>query len=253
VSVEWSHVLHVAGMLDCGRLDLAGGSASPTCTFRQVVRLGWTPRRDRPDGLDQGGVGPRAATREAVAMERGETYGGERHEEAPGEAPQGEAPPEQAFQGDAPQGEAPWRPDTRSEGAQVIRLRPLRVLVVSAEEPFRAACTMLIGRRDCTVFSLPNAYGAGELIAHERLDVAVVDGAEQLRAIARDLAQVVPPIGVVSVGDAEDVGLPGGPLLARWTRFEELFEAIEQADRARARECAADGRWPAGARSRELD
>lgn len=187
-------------------------------------------------------------------MEWEETYGGERREVALGEAPQGEAPHHgEALQGEAPQGEAPWRPDTRSEGAQVIRLRPLRVLVVSAEEPFRAASTMLIGRRDCTVFSLPNAYGAAELIAYERLDVAVVDGAEQLRAIAGELAQAVPPVGVVSVGDAEDVGLTGGPLLARWTRFEQLFEAIERADRARVRGCAVDGRWPAGARSRVLD
>jgi hypothetical protein len=186
-------------------------------------------------------------------MEREETHGGGRHDATLGEAPQGEAPHDGAFQGGAPQEEAPWRPDTRSDGAQVIRLRPLRVLVVSAEEPFRAASTMLIGRRDCTVFSLANAYGAAELIAQERLDVAVVDGAEQLRAIAGELAQAVPPVGVVSVGDAEDVGLPGGPLLARWTRFEQLFEAIERADRARVRACPADGRWPPRARSRELD
>jgi len=185
-------------------------------------------------------------------MEREETCGGERHEAALGEGPQGEVPRGEALQGEAPQGEAPRRPDTRSEGAQVIRLRPLRVLVVSAEEPFRAASTMLIGRRDCTVFSLPSAYGAAALIAHERLDVAVVDGAEQLRAIAGELAQAVPPVGVVSVGDAEDVGSPGGPLVARWTRFEELFDAIEHADRARVGECAADGCWPIGARSRDL-
>lgn len=235
-------------MLDCGRLDLAGGSASPTCTFRQVGLLGWTRPRDRPGGLDQGGVGPRTPTREAVTMEWEETPGGQRHETAPGETPRGGA-----LQGEAPQGEASWRGDTRSEGAQVIRLRPLRVLVVSAEEPFRAASTMLIGRRDCTVFSLPDAYGAAELIANERLDVAVVDGAMPLRAIAAELARAVPPVGVVAVGDAEDVGLPGGPLLARWTRFEELFEAIERADRARVRECADVGRWPAGARSRALD
>jgi hypothetical protein len=243
-------VLHVTVMLDCGRLDLAGGSASPTCTFRQVARRGWTRLRERAGGLDQGGVGPRTLTREAVVMEREGTYGGERHEAALGEAPpHGEGRP----LGEAPQGEAPPGPGTRGEGAQVIRLRPLRVLVVSAEEPFRAASTMLIGRRDCKVFSLPDAYGAAELIAQERLDVAVVDGAEQLRAIAGQLSQGVPPVGVVSVGDAEDVGQPGGPSLARWTRFEELFEAIERADRARMRERTADGRWPAGARSHGLD
>ena len=186
-------------------------------------------------------------------MEREETYGGERHEAAPGGAPLGETPPREAPRREAPQGEAPPRPDTRSEDAQVIRLRPLRVLVVSAEEAFRAASAMLIGRRDCTVFSLPNAYGAAELIAHERLDVAVVDGAEQLRAIAAELAQAVPPVGVVLVGDGEDVGLPGGPLLARWTRFEELFDAIERADRGRVREYVADGHWPDSARSRGLN
>jgi hypothetical protein len=186
-------------------------------------------------------------------MEREETIGGELHEVARGDAPREQAPHGQALQVEAPEGEVRWRLDTRSDGAQVIRLRPLRVLVVSAEEPFRAASAMLIARRDCAVFSLPDAYGAAELIARERLDVAVVDGAEQLRAIAGELARTVPPIGVVSVGDAGDVGSPGGPLLARWARFEELFEAIERADRARVRECAADGRWPAGARSRGLD
>lgn len=242
-------MLHVTVMLDCARLDLAGGSASPTCTFRQVAWRGWTPLHERGGGLDQGGVGPRVLTREAVAMEREGTYGGERHEAALGEAPQGEEAPREVVA----QGQAPLAAGTRSEGAQVIRLRPLRVLVVSAEEPFRAASTMLIGRRDCKVFSLPDAYGAAELIAQERLDVAVVDGAEQLRAIAGQLAQSVPPVGVVSVGDAEDVGQPGGPSLARWTRFEDLFEAIERADRARMREFAADGRWPAGARSHGLD
>jgi len=135
------------------------------------------------------------------------------------------------------------------EGAQVIRLRPLRVLIVSADEPFRAASSMLIGRRDCAVFSLADCYGAAELLARERIDVAVVDGAEQLRALADELACMVPPVGVVSIGEAEDVGSPGGPMLARWVRFEDLFDALVRADRARVLQPAADGRWPAGARS----
>lgn len=135
------------------------------------------------------------------------------------------------------------------EGAQVIRLRPLRVLIISADEPFRAASSMLIGRRDCKVFSLVDCYGAAELLARERIDVAVVDGAEQLRALADELARIVPPVGVVSIGEAEDVGSPGGPMLARWVRFEDLFEALLQADRARVFEPCAAGRWPAGART----
>jgi hypothetical protein len=177
-------------------------------------------------------------------MEREETYGGERQGVMqPGEAPQ-----------QAPQDGELDRLGAHGEGAQVLRLRPLRVLVVSADEPFRAASAMLIARRDCAVFTLVDAYGGAELTARERIDVAVVDGAEQLRALADELARSVPPVGVVSVGEAEDVGSPGGPMLARWARFEDLFDAIERADRNRTRECVSDERWPAGARAhRELD
>ena len=165
-------------------------------------------------------------------MEREETYG-----EARGVAQQAEAD-EQGHAG--------------QDGALVIRLRPLRVLIVSADEPFRAASAMLLGRRDCTVFSLVDTYGAAELAKRERIDVAIVDGAGQLRALSDELAHTVPPVGVVSIGDAEDVGSPGGPMLARWARFEDLFDALVRVDRARVLEPRVDGRWPAGARSREL-
>jgi hypothetical protein len=145
------------------------------------------------------------------------------------------------------------REHARGEGAQVIRLRPLRALVVSADEPFRTASAMLLGRRDCIVFSLSDVYGAAELVSRERIDVAVVDGAEQLRALADDIAHAFPLLGVVSVGEAEDVGSHGGPMLARWAPFEELFDALTRADRARARGRGMDGRRPERPRSRELD
>jgi hypothetical protein len=145
------------------------------------------------------------------------------------------------------------REHARGEGAQVIRLRPLRVLIVSADEPFRTANAMLLGRRDCVVFGLNDVYGAAELLARERIDVAVVDGAEQLRALADDIAHAAPLVGVVSVGEAEDVGLPGGPMLARWAPFEELFDALTRADRARAHARVAGGCWPEAVWSRKLD
>jgi hypothetical protein len=134
------------------------------------------------------------------------------------------------------------------DGAEVLRLRPLSVLVVSSHEPFRVASAMLIGRRGCTVFSVPDDDRAKELIARERIDVAVVDGAAQLRALADCLASATPAIGVVSVGEAENVALPGGPMLARWSPFEELFDALAQADRARVRDSTGAGRWSAGVR-----
>jgi hypothetical protein len=151
------------------------------------------------------------------------------------------------------QGGAPRGRSTHDAGAQVIRLRPLRVLVISADDPFRSASAMLIGRRDCVVFSLSSVYGAAELIARERIDVAIVDGAEQLRALVDEPAHAVAPVGVVSLGEAEEVGLPGGPMLARWAPFEDLFDALVEADRSRARGLVVDGRWPEGARPPALD
>jgi hypothetical protein len=161
--------------------------------------------------------------------------------------------PEGAQEPTQPQEETQGLGHAREEGAQVIRLRPLRVLVVSAYEPFRTASSMLLSRRDCVVFGLSDVYGAAELVARERIDVAVVDGTERLRALADDLAHAAPQVGVVSVGEAEDVGLPGGPVLARWAPFEELFDALTRADRARAQGRIVGGSWAETARSRERD
>jgi hypothetical protein len=135
------------------------------------------------------------------------------------------------------------------DGAEVIRLWPLRVLVVSAHEPFRAASAMLIGRRDCVVFSLSDCGGAADLVARERIDVVLVDGAEQSRALADELAGGVPPVAIVAVGEAQDVGPGGAPTLARWAPFEELFDALMRADRGRVRGRASDTRRPADGRS----
>jgi hypothetical protein len=120
-------------------------------------------------------------------------------------------------------------------GAEVIRLWPLRVLVISAHEPFRAASAMLIGRRGCVVFSLSDCGGAAELVVRERIDVVLVDGAGQARALAEELTGAVPPVATVAVDDAEDAGAAGAPTLARWSPFEELFDALVRADRGRVR------------------
>jgi hypothetical protein len=185
--------------------------------------------------VEYAGASPRA---KLSAMERDETFGVQRRSSVHDAAAHDDALQERRRADD--------------DGAQVIRLWPLRVLVVSAHEPFRAASAMLIGRRDCTVFSLSDVYGAAELVARERIDVVVVDGAEQLRALVDELAGAVPPVGVVSVGEPEDVGLPEGPMLARWTPFEDLFDALVRADRARVRGHTADAaalRRPAGGRT----
>src|ERR1700742_1601449 len=151
--------------------------------------------------------------------------------------------------GTAPAGEA--------AGAQVIRLRPLRVLVISEDEPFRAVNAMLIARRGCRVFSLTGAYAAAELIARERVDVVLVDGVERLRALVGELeitAGLAPAVGIVFVGEPGVAGFAAGspqapevvellaessapamaeatvarlrPGLEKWAPFEDLFAAV---------------------------
>jgi hypothetical protein len=166
----------------------------------------------------------------------------------------------------------------------VIRLRPLRVLVISEDEPFRAVNAMLIARRGCRVFSLTGAYAAAELIARERVDVVLVDGVERLRALMGELAitaGLAPTVGIVFVGEPGEVGFAvGSPHAAevaerlasngelavaeatpataqqgleKWAHFEDLFAAVVRADRARVREPAVDVAWPTAAWARGLD
>jgi hypothetical protein len=130
-----------------------------------------------------------------------------------------------------------------SAGAEVIRLRPLRLLVLSRDHRFRSVIEMLMARRECSAFGLGSADDVAETIAHERVDVALVDGLPLLEEVARDVAQsaaAAPPVGVVLVGEAAESGLAGLRTLPKWGGFDELFAAIADADRARSRPPAAD-------------
>lgn len=144
-----------------------------------------------------------------------------------------------------------------TEQAQVIRLRPLRVLVVSDDEPFRAVNAMLIARRDCRVFSLTGTYAAAELIARERIDVVVVDGPDRARALTAELAMTADfalPVGVVCAGNTGEAGPTGKPVIEKWAPFEDLFAAIVRADRARVRAPVRDAAvFPPGVAARALD
>jgi len=137
----------------------------------------------------------------------------------------------------------------------VIRLRALRVLVVSEDEPFRAVNAMLLARRGCRAFSLTGAYAAAELIARERIDVVVVDGPGRARALIDELAvtaDLLPPVGIVCAGNAGEAGPAGEPVLEKWAPFEDLFAAVLRADRSRAR-VRIGAAEPQGAAARALD
>ncbi|MHB8234067.1 MAG: hypothetical protein ACYDHT_05370, partial [Solirubrobacteraceae bacterium] len=138
--------------------------------------------------------------------------------------------------------------ETRSEGeldqaAEVIRLHPLRVLVVSPDHRYRAVVEMLLERRDCHPFGLGSCSDVAATIARERIDVVLVDGEPLLREVAHDVAlsdAVCPPVGVVLVCDAQAQSPTGLRALVKWGEFEELLGAIGEADRARARPSAQD-------------
>ncbi len=134
----------------------------------------------------------------------------------------------------------------------------MRVLVVSDDDPFRAVNAMLISRRGCRVFSLSGAYAAAELIARERIDVVVVDGAARRQALADELAVtagLAPHAGVVCVGDGHERSSTRHPMLDKWAPFDDLFAAIVDADRGRAQSRSADPGKPLqpAAHTRGLD
>ncbi len=139
-----------------------------------------------------------------------------------------------------------FTPGTRDADADVIRLRPLSVLIVSPDRRFRSVVEMLLARRECSSYGIATAEGVAETIARQRVDVALVEGMRLLREVAAGVAQsaaVAPPVGVVLVADAVEPGLAGPLALAKWSSFDELFAAIVEADRARARPPVAQ---PAG-------
>jgi hypothetical protein len=132
--------------------------------------------------------------------------------------------------------------DPAEPRARLLRLRPLRVLVVSADERFRAVSSMLIARRGCEIFTAAEADRLAELIAGERIDVVVMDGDvewAELSVASASLEGFSPLAGLVAV--AERAGESSGrSQLARWGEFEDLFAAIEDAELRRGAPRAAD-------------
>jgi hypothetical protein len=126
----------------------------------------------------------------------------------------------------------------RLDGATVVRLRPLRVLIVSGDHRFRAVTAMLATRRGCTVLSLTGALRVGALLASARVDVALVDGLPLLHEVACEVGRVAPlatPLGVVLATEGEEPVPDGLVAVAKWSPFDGVYAAIVEADRRRAR------------------
>lgn len=144
--------------------------------------------------------------------------------------------------------------DPPGSRGRLLRLRPLRVLVVSSDERFRAVCSMLLARRGCEAFSASTEDPLTAAIGRERIDVLVVEDElewAELSVASASLEGFSPPAGLVAV--AEQAGrAPCGRLqLAKWGPFDQLFAAIERAELRRAGLPAAGApAWPLADRRR---
>jgi uncharacterized membrane protein (UPF0127 family)/CheY-like chemotaxis protein len=120
------------------------------------------------------------------------------------------------------------------ESADLARLQPMRVLILSPDHHFRSVMSLLLARRNCSVTTTANAARVHELVVRESPDVAVIDASEP--AVAATVAMVdtlAQPVGLVLVGELADTRPDGPSILAKWGPFEGLLAAIEQADARR--------------------
>lgn len=116
--------------------------------------------------------------------------------------------------------------------AGCTRLAPLRVAVVSPDRHYRAAMSLLLARRSCSVTSAASAVGLGESLAVEVCDVVVLDaGADGAGQAFAALDTLPRRVGVVVVSDGSTaLGERLMETMAKWGPFDELMGAIERAD-----------------------
>lgn len=157
------------------------------------------------------------------------------------------------------------------DGAEVVRLWPISVLLVSPDRCWRSTVAMLAGRRDRPALSAEDEREAIEIASRERVDVVVVErpASESRRswdayvqglvasiglAMAQQGARVA-PVGVVVVSEPpRPEGSAESLELDKWGPFGELFGAVARADRARR--LPRERRflpWPASLRAAQAD
>jgi hypothetical protein len=156
----------------------------------------------------------------------------------------------QAIGGERPQG-GPDGERVRAREAsvaqahdQLVRRRPLTVLLLSPDRNFRIVISLLLTRRGCTVIAGRLIEPSGgepaggepavsEPDGRERADVVLID-AGQSKATVTQSVQIAkalqPSVAVVLVAGAECPDAHGLPVLDRWGPFPDLYAAIQKAD-----------------------
>lgn len=114
----------------------------------------------------------------------------------------------------------------------VVRLRPIRVLLVGRDRRFLRTAAVLLTRRQCEVISIERPSELLRAIDSQRTDVAVLDGTDSIYTTARTVAALAAlPVPVPSLVVHERAGeghLRGLSLLPKWGDFDDLAAEVER-------------------------
>jgi uncharacterized protein len=119
-----------------------------------------------------------------------------------------------------------------------------RVLLVAGDRRFRSVASMLLSRRGYRVVLRERDDDIAETAMREHAEVVVIDATQSLTQAARETARLqaaCPSIAVVAVSDTPDPTLTSLPVLLKWGKFGELFDAIERAREEKAERRSVSG------------
>lgn len=129
-----------------------------------------------------------------------------------------------------------------AQASNVVRLQPVRVLLVGVDVRFLRVAAALLSFEGYSVQSCDRPRELLELVYRLGTDVAVIDASRSVGEAARaaaSLRALPAPVAAVLVVDRETSSLAAGvPLVPKWGRFDELSAHIGEAYEWRCRECA---------------
>lgn len=127
-------------------------------------------------------------------------------------------------------------------GSNVVRLQPVRVLLVGADVRFLRVAAALLSFEGYSVQSCDRPRELLELVHRLRTDVAVIDASRSVGQAARaaaSLRALPDPVAAVLVVDQEHSSPAAGvPLISKWGQFDELSARIGEAYERRRGACA---------------
>lgn len=117
-------------------------------------------------------------------------------------------------------------------GTLADAIRRTHVLLVTSDRRFRSVAAVLLTRRDYAVTLADRTSDVAELARRQSAEVVVFDAGSSLTEGARAVAQIEalePEVGIVIVADQTENALPTMRVLRKWSSFDRLYSAIEEA------------------------